>query len=301
LSSFGWFILLQKLTKVSFTNLERVLYPQIGVTKAQVIEYYIKMAPRMLPFLKDRPIVLTRYPDGVDEPGFFTKTAPEGTPEWVKTAAFYSERLKRDVVYIVCNDLDTLLWIANIGTIEIHIPLSRIDKSDNPDLVFVDVDPEPPATISDAGKVALLVKQKFDDFGLKSFVKTSGKKGLHVAVPVARQYTFEETRLLVHVVGRMLMREHKLAVSEFSDTKTPGKVFVDYLQNHWGRTMACPYSLRATPDASVSMPLDWNALEKEIKPSEFNIQSVPGLKSEPWKDIFNYPQKLEAKWFEQKS
>jgi bifunctional non-homologous end joining protein LigD len=287
--------LAEKLTKVAFSNLDKVLYPKPKITKAQFIEYYIKLAPKMLPFLKDRPLVLTRYPNGVEHQGFYAKNAPEGMPEWVKTATLYSHSAKRNINYILCNDLDTLIWLANLAAIEIHIPLSRVDAREKPDFAFFDVDPEPPATFSDASEVALLIKEKLDQLGLRSYVKTSGKKGLHILLPVIREYTFLETRAFVHSIGRQLMKENSKVVSEFADTKKPAKVFVDYTQNSHGRTMACPYSLRVTADATVSTPIEWNQLKKKIKPAEFNIRSVPELQKDLWKDIFENRQKLEAK------
>jgi bifunctional non-homologous end joining protein LigD len=287
--------MVEKLTKVSFSNLEKIIFPKFNVSKAQLIQYYIHVAPRMLPFLKQRPLVLTRYPDGIDKEGFFMKDAPKGTPNWVKTVRFYSETAKRNLDYILCNDLDTLIWLANLAAVEIHVPLSREDARDKPDFAFFDIDPEPPASFSDAVEVALLLKEKLDALGLRSYIKTSGKKGLHVLIPVLREYTFRDTRAFVHVMGSYLAKESDIIVSEFVDTKTPNKVFVDYTQNSHGRTMACPYSLRATSEATVSVPLDWADLKKEIKPSQYTIQNVPSLKKDPWKDIFLNPQKLEAK------
>jgi bifunctional non-homologous end joining protein LigD len=286
---------MEKLTKVSFSNLDKVLFPKQGVTKADFIEYIIKVAPRMLPFLKDRPIVLTRYPDGVGGQGFYAKNAPQGMPDWVKTVKLYSPSARRVVNYVLCGDLDTLIWLANLAAIEIHIPLARLPDREMPDFAFFDVDPEPPCGFAEGAEVALLIKEKLDQLGLRGYVKTSGKKGVHILVPVEEKYTFKETRTFVHAVGIQLMKESTLVVSEFADTKKPGKVFVDYTQNSHGRTMVCPYSLRVTEDAAVSTPLEWDDLKKKIKPSDFNIQSVPGLRKEPWKTIFSNRQKLEAK------
>ena len=285
----------EQLTKVQFSNLDKILYPKLKITKAQFIEYYVKIAPKMLPFLKDRPLVLTRYPEGVDKEGFYAKNAPEGMPKWVKTVKLYSETVKRHVNYILCNDLDTLIWLANLAAVEIHIPLSRVDAREKPDFAFFDVDPEPPATIQDAASVALLLNEKLEELGHKVYVKTSGKKGLHVLMPIVREYSFDQTRNFVHAIGKILMKESNLIVSEFPDTKKPGKVFVDYVQNSQGRTMVSPYSLRVTPEATVSTPLDWSELKKEIKPAEFNIFNVPGLEKDPWKEIFLNPQKMEVK------
>ena len=285
----------ERLTKVRFTNLDKILFPKLKITKAQVIEYYIKIAPKMLNFLFDRPIVLTRFPDGVDKQGFYEKDAPKGTPSWVKTVSIYSETADRKVNYILCNDLDTLIWLANLAAIEIHMPLSRVHAREKPDFVFFDVDPEPPASIRDAVPVALMLKEKLDQLGLKSYVKTSGKKGLHILTPIKREQTFKETRAFAHIIGKQLAKESEIVVSEFSETKKPGKVFVDYLQNSHGRTMVSPYSLRVVPEATVSTPLEWNEVQKNIKPTMLNISTVLGRKKDPWKNIFENPQKLEAK------
>jgi bifunctional non-homologous end joining protein LigD len=287
--------MIERLTKVKFSNLDKIIFPKIDVTKAQLIQYYIQVAPMMLPFLKDRPLVLTRYPDGVDCEGFFMKDAPSGTPDWVKKVRFYSESAKRSLDYILCNDLDTLIWLANLAAIEIHVPMSRADDRETPDFAFFDIDPEPPAIFDDAISVALLLKEKLDTLGLRSYIKTSGKKGFHVLIPVIRGYTFKSVRAFVHAVGGYLAKESDIIVSEFVDTKTPNRIFIDYTQNSHGRTMACPYSLRATVDATVSVPLDWADLKKKIKPSRYTIQNVPSLNEDPWKDIFLNPQKLEAK------
>jgi bifunctional non-homologous end joining protein LigD len=289
---------LRKLTKVELKNLDKCFYPKIDLIKAQVVEYYIRIAPKMLPIIKDRPLVLTRYPDGVENAklgtnSFFEKNAPEGRPEWIKTKTIYSSTSKRDVHYIICNDLDTLIWLANIAAIEIHMPFSTMDELDKPDLLFFDVDPEPPANLSDAAEAALLLKDKLIDLGLTPFVKTSGKKGLHVLIPIVPEYTFKQTRAFVHKIGIELAEESDMIVSEFKDTKKPGKVFADYLQNSPLRTMVVPYSLRPTPDATVSTPLEWTEVKKGINASDYNIFSVIKRKSNPWKNIFEKKSKLE--------
>jgi bifunctional non-homologous end joining protein LigD len=285
----------ERLTKVRFTNLDKILFPKLNITKAQVVEYYIKIAPKMLGILTDRPLVLTRFPNGVDKAGFYEKDAPEGTPSWVKTVRIYSETAQRNVNYIICNDLDTLIWLANLAAIEIHMPLSTVSSIDKPDLLLFDIDPEPPASIEEATKVALLLKKKLDQIGLKSYVKISGKKGLHVVIPILREHGFRETRALVHMIGQQLAKELEIVVSELAETKKPGKVFVDYLQNSHGRTMVCPYSLRVTSDATVSTPLEWADIKKGIKPAEFNLFSVVKLENDPWKDILENRQQLEVK------
>jgi bifunctional non-homologous end joining protein LigD len=287
-----------KLTKVKLKNLDKCFYPDVEVTKAHVIEYYVTLAPKILPVIKDRPLVLTRYPDGVKDSqlgktSFFEKNAPEGTPSWVKLYPVYSPTSKRNVNYIVCNDLDTLIWLANLAALEIHMPFSTIHELNKPDLLFFDVDPEPPATLSDAADVALQLKDKLLALGLTPFVKTSGKKGLHVVIPIKPEFSFETTRAFVHQIGIELAKNSDLIVSEFKDTKKPGKVFTDYLQNSPMRTMVIPYSLRPTPEATVSTPLEWSEVQKGLNPTDYTLFSVSKRTSNPWKEIFDKRSKLE--------
>jgi bifunctional non-homologous end joining protein LigD len=286
--------LLEKLTKVRFTNLDKLLYPKSGIKKAQVVEYYIRVAPNMLKFLEDRPLVTTRYPDGIEQEGFYGKDAPKGTPEWVETFRRYSKTAKRYLDYIVCNSLDTLLWLANLAALEIHIPLSKTRSYEKPDIILFDVDPEPPANINDSIQVAEQIKEKLESLSMSSYVKTSGKKGLHVVVPIIPNYTYSKTREFVHKIGKYLKKENGLVVSEFSRSQESGKVYVDYGQNSAGKTMVCPYSLRATENASASTPLAWNQLQKGLKPQEFNIFSVVEIKSNPWEGFWENKQKLDV-------
>jgi bifunctional non-homologous end joining protein LigD len=236
---------------------------------------------------------LTRFPDGVDREGFYEKDMPLGTPSWVKTFKKHSESAGREINYIVCNDLDTLVWLANLAALELHMTLSKMDKFEKPDLLVFDVDPEPPASIDEVVKVALMLKEKLDGLNLKSYVKTSGKKGLHILVPLISEYSFNQTREYVHQIGRHLANESHLVASEVSRPKKPGTVYIDYRQNSHGRTMVCPYSLRATPRATVSMPLDWTEVKKGLKPEEYTLSTVAKSESDPWKGMLENKQKLE--------
>lgn len=283
-----------ELTKVSFTNLEKVLYPELGLEKSRVIKYYISIAPRMLKFLENRAIVMNRYPDGIDREGFYEKDAPMGIPAWVKTFNKYSQTAQREINYIVCNDLDTLIWLANLAALEINITLSTIDKYDTPDLLLFDIDPEPPCSFDDVIDVALLLKEKLDELNFKSFVKTSGKKGLHVVLPIIKGYSFKQTREFVHQFGKFLARESELVVSEFRNSRDPGTIFIDYLQNTRGKTMIAPYSLRAQAKATVSAPLEWKELKKGLRPLEFNIFTILKRKNDPWERLLENKQSLEV-------
>jgi bifunctional non-homologous end joining protein LigD len=280
--------------RVKFSNLAKVLYPSLGVTKKQVIEYYNEMAPLMINFLQDRALTMYRFPDGVDQEGFYEKDAPRGKPFWVKTFRRYSKTANREVEYVVCNDDATLAWLANLAALEINISLSRIDAYEKPDLVLFDIDPEPPADIEDAVHVALLLKEKLDLLSLESYVKTSGKKGLHVVLPVFPAYTFAQTRAFVHLMGKLLTKESRgLVVSEFSQSRVPGTVFVDYMQNTHFKTIICPYGLRATEQATVSTPLEWKEVEKGIETQDFNIFSVQRRETHPWNEMFLHRQTLD--------
>lgn len=282
-----------RLTKVEFTNLDKILYPELKITKTKIIEYYIKMAPRILEFLAKRPVILTRFPDGIDKEGFYEKDAPVGTPSWVETFRVYSDIAKRYISYVICNDLDTLVWLANLAAIELHMTLSGVENFNRPDFVLFDLDPQPPADIDEAVEAALLLKKKLDTLGFTSYVKTSGKRGLHVVVPVKREYTFSQTRDFVHSVGKELAKDTENVVPE-SKLKMPGKVLVDYAQNSHGKTMICPYSLRASSQGTVSTPLPWQWVKKGLNPREYNVFSVVKIDENPWKGILGHRQKLEV-------
>ncbi|HYB68343.1 MAG TPA: non-homologous end-joining DNA ligase [Candidatus Acidoferrales bacterium] len=284
----------EKLTKVEFSNLDKILYPELKVTKAQVIEYYIKVAPKMLNLLTGRPIVMTRFPNGIDKEGFYEKDAPQGTPPWVKTFKRYSETAEREINYVLCNDLDTLLWLANLASLEIHMTLSKADSFENPDLVVFDLDPKPPADYDDVVEVALLIKEKLDDLSLTSYVKTSGKKGLHIIMPIVNRYTFQQAREFVQKIAANVEKQTEKVVAQRSKSEMPGKVYLDYVQNSHGRTMVCPYSTRATPLATVSTPLEWSDVKKGLNPEEFNLFSVVKISKSPWEGLLENRQKLEA-------
>jgi len=284
----------KKLTKVDFTNLEKVLYPAQRITKAQVIKYYIRMAPKMLNMLNKRPMVLTRFPNGVDKQGFYEKDAPMGTPPWVETFKRYSETAQRNINYIICKDFDTLVWLANLAALELHMTLSKADSWETPDLVLFDMDPEPPATFDDVIEAALLLREKLDELSLRSYIKTSGKKGVHAVIPIVQGYTFQQTREFVHTIAKDMTKESETVVSEFSRSKDPGTIFIDYRQNSHGRTMICPYSLRATPEATVSTPLDWKDVKKGLKPAEFNLTTVVKIEEQPWEGFLEDKQKLDS-------
>jgi bifunctional non-homologous end joining protein LigD len=283
---------LRDLTRVHLTNLSRIMYPALHITKQEVITYYIRMAPRILPFLHNRPLTMHRYPAGVGGESFYEKDAPQGTPDYVDIFTRYSETADREVHFVLCNNLDTLIWLANLASLELHVTLSSAATYDSPDLVLFDIDPEPPFSFDDTIDVAHIVHERLKEAGMRSYVKTSGKKGLHIVVPLSPGYRFEEIRAFAHHVGKTIARDVPGVVSEFSHSQDPGTIFIDYLQNAHGKTMAAPWSLRATEGATVSAPLSWDQLKHGVRPEDFNIRTVLSGNEDPWRDIFDNRQTI---------
>ena len=283
---------LRDLTRVNLTNLGREMYPALHVTKQEVITYYIRMAPRILPFVHNRPLTMHRFPGGVGGEAFYEKDAPQGTPDYVDIFTRYSETADREVHFVLCNNLDTLIWLANLASLELHVTLSTAATYDSPDLLLFDIDPEPPLLFDDTIDVALIVHERLAEVGMQSYVKTSGKKGLHIVVPLKAGYRFEEIRTFAHNLGKKIARDTPGVVSEFPHSQDPGTIFVDYLQNAHGKTMAAPYSLRATDGATVSAPLRWDQLKHGVHPEDFNIRTMLSGSEDPWRDIFDTRQTI---------
>ena len=280
----------QEKTRVEFSNLDRILFPDPGISKRQIIEYYIRIAPWMLQFLENRPLSLQRFPRGIDHSGFFEKSVPPGTPEWVDTFSRFHEK-GLDSEYILCNNLDTLLWLSNLAAIEINITLSRVPRPGDPDLAFFDIDPKPPACFQDAIDAALILKEILDGLAIRSYIKTSGKSGLHVVIPLIEGYSFHQVKNFVHGTGLLMEKQSK----NISDSRDAGTVFIDYLQNSAWKTMACPYSIRPVKGATVSTPLSWREILEDIKPEDFNVATVISRKGDPWQDIFENRQEIVVK------
>ncbi|MDD1704998.1 MAG: non-homologous end-joining DNA ligase [Methanoregula sp.] len=280
------------LTRVRLTNLDKVLYPAVQVTKGEIITYYIRMAPRILPFVMDRPLTLHRYPEGIDGEDFYEKDAPPGTPGYVDIFTRYSKTADRDVHFVLCNNLDTLIWLANLASLELHISLSRTMEYTTPDLLLFDIDPEPPLSFDDVIEVAHIVKGYLEAAGIQPYVKTSGRKGVHIVVPLVPGYRFEEVRSFAHDRGKEIAKETPHVVAEFPRSQEPGTIFIDYLQNANGKTMAAPYSLRGTPVATVSAPVRWDELKKGVRAENFNIRTILPGAGDPWRGILEDRQKI---------
>jgi bifunctional non-homologous end joining protein LigD len=261
--------------RVEVTNGDKVFFPGEGITKGEVVAYYREIAPHMLPFLKDRPIVLTRYPDGIEGKSFFQKDAPEWRPEWMRTVRIHSEEGERDLDHFLVDDAEGLAWIANMGTIPVHVFSSRVPSLERPDWCIVDLDPKD-APFAHVVRIARAVHDLCDEIGLPSYPKTTGQRGLHVLVPLGRQLTHEQSRSL----GELLARAVEAELPDISTTARAvgargGRVYLDFMQNGFGKTIAAPYTVRPKPGAPVSVPLRWSEVNGRLDPSRFTIRTAP--------------------------
>ncbi|HEX2436055.1 MAG TPA: non-homologous end-joining DNA ligase [Solirubrobacterales bacterium] len=245
--------------ELSLTNLDKVLYPSTGFTKGEVIDYYARIALAILPHLAGRPLTLRRFPEGVGASSFFEKRCPKHRPEWVETAAIWSEREDGEIEFCVCNDKPTLVWMAQLAALELHPSLSRAGRMESPTVLAFDLDPGEPADVIDCARVALQVRSLFDGLGVECFPKTSGGKGLQVYVPLNADVTYETTKPYAHAVAQLLEKMHPDAiVSRMTKRLRKGKVFVDWSQNTESKTTVAVYSLRARERPTVSTPIEWD-------------------------------------------
>jgi bifunctional non-homologous end joining protein LigD len=258
--------------ELKLTNLDKVLYPAAGFTKGQVIDYYARIAPVMVPHLAGRPLTLKRYPEGVDKEYFFEKNATKYRPEWVKTAPIWSEGNHRNVNYILANDLATLIWVANLASIELHPSLSLAKEMMSPTVIAFDLDPGPPANIVQCCQVGLWLREIFEHFGMQSFPKTSGSKGLQVYVPLNTPTSYDSTKPFAHALARLLENDHRdLVVSDMKKELRVGKVLVDWSQNDDHKTTIGVYSLRAREHPTVSTPVKWEEVELALKKKDASL------------------------------
>ncbi len=248
---------------LSLSNLDKVLYPRVGFTKGQVIDYYTRIAPVLLPHLQARPLTLKRYPNGVEDKFFYEKRCPSHRPEWVQTAAVWSGRNEGDIDFCLCEDLPTMVWLANLADLELHTPMARAPEMEHPTIIAFDLDPGPPATIVECSRVALELRRAFAFWGLEAFPKTSGSKGMQVYLPLNTSVTYEDTRAFSRGLAQLLeRRDPDHVVSDMSKAKRTGKVFVDWSQNDRHKTTVNVYSLRAMERPTVSTPLAWDEVEE---------------------------------------
>ena len=249
--------------QLTLSNLDKVLYPEAHFTKAEVIDYYTRIAPVLLPHLKGRPLTLKRYPNGVDAPFFFEKQAPSHRPRWIKTTAIYSESNDRDIDYVVIDGVAALVWVANLADLELHTTMAHAKTPQKPTMVVFDLDPGAPADLHQCCIVGMRIKELFDRNGLESYAKVSGSKGLQVYVPLnSPGVTYDTTTPFAKNVALLLEKEDPgLVVSKQKKELRVGKVLVDWSQNVDSKTTVCVYSLRAKSHPTVSMPVTWEEVE----------------------------------------
>ncbi|RYG42185.1 MAG: ATP-dependent DNA ligase, partial [Chitinophagaceae bacterium] len=275
--------------KVEFSNPDKVFWPKENITKGDVIAYYNSISDYLLPYLKDRPQSMRRTPDGIKSEGFFQKNVAGMVPDWAKTVVLKSDSKGEPVEWLVCNDKDTLLYMVNMGCIEINPWSSRVKTLENPDYIIFDLDPKG-APVGDIVKTANVLKAVLDKLKVPAFIKTSGGNGLHVFIPVKPKYSYDQTREFSHIVSQMVHQQLPDITSlERMPSKRKNKVYLDFLQNGKGKTMASIYSLRPREGAGVSTPLSWDEVDDQLNLQDYNIFTIlPRLqaKGDLWKDFF---------------
>jgi bifunctional non-homologous end joining protein LigD len=258
--------------EVPVSNLDKVYYPKAGFTKGEMLNYYIKIAPLLLPHLKGRPLTMKRYPNGVEAPFFYEKQCPRPRPPFVETCAVARHHKPGSIQFCLVNNLPTLVWAANLGDLELHTFLSRAPWVHRPTEIVFDLDPGPPADAVQCAQVALWLKSMFDNLGLEVFIKSSGSKGMQLYVPLNTSATYEETTPFARAVARSLEKAHpELVVSDMKKALRHGKVLVDWSQNSETKTTVCVYSLRAKDRPYVSMPLEWSEVEHCLKKEDASL------------------------------
>ncbi len=257
---------------LKLTNLEKVLYPDVGFTKAQVIDYYTRIAPAILPHLRDHPLTLKRYPNGVYGEFFYEKNCPKHRPPWVQTATVWSGGNNRDMYYCLCQDLPTLVWLANLATLELHTSLSYAAKLSEPRTLVFDLDPGPPATIVECCRIGLMLRDVFAEHGLESFAKTSGSKGLQLYVPLNTAVDYNQTKVVSKGLAQLFEEKYPdLVVHKQLKELRTGRVLIDWSQNDQYKTTVNVYSLRARKLPTVSTPVSWDEVEKCFKAKDAEL------------------------------
>jgi bifunctional non-homologous end joining protein LigD len=257
--------------ELSVTNLDKVLYPETGFTKAEVIDYYVRVAPAMLPHVEGRGVTLRRFPNGVDGTSFFEKRSPDHRPDWIGAALGPGDR-KGGIHYLVVDEVATLAWVANMAGLEVHAPMARADDIDAPTMVVFDLDPGPGAGMLDCCRVALEIREVLDDLGFASWGKTSGSKGLQLYLPLNLPHSHEHASSFALAVAQLLEKQDpKRVTSVMKKDLRNGKVFVDWSQNSFHKTTIAAYSLRARPAPTVSTPVSWDEIEAGAEGEELSF------------------------------
>lgn len=273
--------------EVKLTNQQKVYWPKEGITKGQVLNYYNQISKFILPYLKDRPQSLKRNPNGISDKGFYHKDAGDAAPEWVDQIELYSESADREINYIICNKKATLLYLNNLGCIELNPWSSRVKDLDKPDYLVMDIDPSDTSTFDEVIETALVIKDILDKAQAASFCKTSGATGLHVYVPLGAAYDYDQARAFAELIATLAQAQlPQTTTLERSLNKRHGRIYIDYLQNKRGQTLSSVYSIRPVPGATVSTPLEWREVKPGLHPSQFNIHNIEKRLSKVG-DLFN--------------
>ena len=265
-----------KKTKAELTNTNKLYWPDEGITKGKLLEYYDSMSKLILPYLKNRPMSLKRNPNGIKDAGFYHKDAGDIAPSWMKTADIKAESTNKIVHYLVCNDRDSLLFIANLGCIEMNPWNSTVKNLDRPDYLVMDIDPSDKNTFEEVVDTALVVRDVCERAGITSYCKTSGASGLHVYIPCNKKFEYDTVRDLAHIIATMV-QEQLPAITTLERSlakRKKNQIYVDYLQNSRGQTLASAYSARPKPGATVSAPLEWKEVKHGLKPAMFTIRNM---------------------------
>jgi bifunctional non-homologous end joining protein LigD len=272
--------------KLTLTNLQKIFWPRLGKTKRDLLLYYADVAPVLLPHLKDRAMVMKRYPNGIEGKSFFMKRTPVYRPDWLETCSI-EHRSGNVIDFPIAQDLAALLWIVNLGCIDLNPWYARCDDINRPDFLHFDLDPVPPANFDNVRQVALLVKGYLDARQVESYAKTTGSRGIHIYVPIQRKPLQKEVWKVAKRIAIELAKQYPDTItSEYRIAQRPeGRVLVDYNQNAWGRTLASVYSVRPKPEASVSAPVSWAEVEQGIAISDFRMDNMPQRVSE-FGDLF---------------
>lgn len=262
--------------RLTATNRSKIFYSQEGISKGDVLDYYEQMADIILPYLKDRPESLFRTPNGINQKGFFHKDAGDQAPDFVKHIPLYSESVKKDIDYILCNNTATLLYLVNLGCIEINPWHSRVKSLDNPDYLIIDIDPSDNNTFEQVIEASLIVKEVLDQAGAMSICKTSGASGIHIYVPLGAKYNYDQAKNFANIVCMMVTAQLPsfTTLERNLSKRSKDKIYMDYLQNRKGQTIACVYSLRPKKGATVSTPLEWSEVKPGLTPQDFTITTV---------------------------
>lgn len=276
---------------IDLSNTDKIFFPDEGYTKGDLINYYREVADFMLPYLKERPLVMLRYPDGIKGERFFHKNAPDYFPEWIKTKPVSKEEGGK-VNHVICNNAATLAYIANQGCITPHIWLSKADKLYYPDTLIFDIDPpgyDFGKVIFAAGKLRELLEDKLN---IISFIKTTGSKGVHVEIPLLRKENFDTVREFGQMVSEILSEKYpEIITTEVRKNKRKGRIFIDVARNAYAQTAVAPFSVRAKPGAPIATPIDWGELNSGMSPQKYNIKNIfrrLSQKEDPWKDFSNH-------------